>query len=289
MKTFYALFMAVLLAGCSSPPTLKEKNRASIEGIKQVEIFYNKEEHVVHYEVGQQTGQGMWTVGLLLGPLGPLAAGATQYAAVKAGVEATRERSKAFNEAANLSAGSQDMNQDLAEALAAQLREAGKVVKLTRVARLPGARIGETEQKKRAPDPLCAGGVCGTPGMLGGAGAPAPKDEGPRDAEPVAGNGYTPTPGYFPLLLRVTTGYGAPEIYAEYAPLAVVEWALIDDRSGRYLAQQKWAQGKPKPLTYANWDLLKADIPKARAQLRDTLLSYSPGLSKEIFSFEPNR
>ena len=90
---------AVLLAGCSAPPTLKEQHWNAIHSTQKIEIFYNKEEHAVHYGSSQGTGQGIWTVGALLGPVGMLAAAASHYSVVKSGVDATQERSQAFNAA----------------------------------------------------------------------------------------------------------------------------------------------------------------------------------------------
>lgn len=42
--------------------------------------------------------------------------------------------------------------------------------------------------------------------------------------------GLTVTPGYEVMLLRITTGYGAPSLTSDFRPVVMVEYALRDDQ-----------------------------------------------------------
>ena len=115
----------------------------------------------------------------------------------------------------------------------------------------------------------------GSAGSAYPGGVPAPTRQ--KQLAPIAGSGYQPTPGFTPLLLRVTTGYGAAEIYEEYRPVALIQYALIDQVDAKYLTHgtihvpdDKGARG------YQTWDELKADAKQARAQLEVRLLGSVP-------------
>ena len=274
---------AVLLAGCSAPPTLKEQHWNAIHSTQKIEIFYNKEEHAVHYGSSQGTGQGIWTVGALLGPVGMLAAAASHYSVVKSGVDATQERSQAFNAAVKDLASTKDIAEEFALQLGEELRKAGKSVKLTQVPRLPGKLPGESPLAVAAADTTCAGGVCGTPGMLGSPGAPAPRAQGVAVVKPTAGRGYAQTPGFTPLLLRLTTSYVAPDVYSDYRPVAIVEFALVNPATAQYMLHQTVVGEVPNAKKYATWDGLKAEIPAARSQLRQALLTQVVPVKNAIF------
>lgn len=274
------------LVGCSAPPTLKQQNWPSIASAQNIEIFYNKEDHAIHYGASERTGQGLMSVGALLGPIGLVAAAASHYSMVKSGVDATTERSQSFNAAARPLAAAGDMGDEFARQLADELQKSGKVVKLTAIKRLPGKLPGETVTAVPPVDVTCAGGVCGTPGMLRPASAVAPTVAGASAPGPLAGNGYIPTAGYTPLLLRLTTSYIAADIYSDYRPMAVVEAALVSTSDSRYLTYQTLTGGLTDAKKYPTWDALKADVPGARAQLRQALLAQAPQVKKALFEKE---
>ena len=83
--------------------------------------------------------------------------------------------------------------------------------------------------------------------------------------------GVVPTPGYEVMLLRISTGYGAPAVTSDYWPNVVVDYALRDDK----LHPITWNSftvrpGKP---TYFSFDALMKDNKTAYEGLRQALFS----------------
>lgn len=57
-----------------------------------------------------------------------------------------------------------------------------------------------------------------------------PSDRATGGARKMELAGLTATPGYEVMLLRITAGYGAPSLTADFRPIIVVEYALRDDK-----------------------------------------------------------
>lgn len=268
-----AMLAILLLAGCAT--SLKDQNRQAIEQVQRIEIFYNPEEHAVEHRFGEDTGRTLMSLSTLMGAAGLLVATAAAYAIEREAAGQSEARTEAFNREARATAGA-DMNREFAEQLAAELRKDGRLVKLTQVARLPGSRPGQRPPEP-TPEPECKGGICTEP---------AAKPVAAYDPN-VAGHGYAPSPGYTPLLLRVTTGYGAPEIVSAYRPVVRVESALVDPANARYLVHGRISEaGFEGAVTYLSWDDLLADVPRAREQLRLRLLTQVQGTQAALFAFD---
>ena len=94
-------------------------------------------------------------------------------------------------------------------------------------------------------------------------------------------------PGYAPLLLRLTTGYGSPEVLNDFRSVAIVEYALVDPNSHRYILEGKIDSiDKPKGPTYFSWSALLQDASAARSQIRTSLLQTGDAVPSLIFSFD---
>ncbi|MBL0419248.1 hypothetical protein JI739_02700 [Ramlibacter sp. AW1] len=274
-KPFISFALAALfLSGCATP-TLKDHNRKAIENARQIEIIYNAERQHVQHKAGENARAGAGMLGVF-GAVGAIAGAATMYGLEKVAKDQSEERTIAFNrELEPLRAGS-DMNRDFAERLAELLRAEGRVVKLTEVRRLPGSIVGAREPEPRAPDPVCGAGTC-----------PHASSASPDAVLPLAGNGYQASPGYTPLLLRVNTGYTASQIHYPYEPAVLVESALIDPASHRYLVHHRWDYGGTKDRkTYQLWEDLAADVGRAREQVRGMLAAVNPNdVKKALLDF----
>lgn len=66
------------------------------------------------------------------------------------------------------------------------------------------------------------------------------------------------TAGYAPLLLRVTTGYGAESATAAYKSIAVTEFALFDDTTQERLLVTDQLKKRDNGVTYQTFDGLKS-------------------------------
>jgi hypothetical protein len=253
----YVFALALVLAGCATAPTsTKLLNREKIEQTNKIEIFYNPEEHAVVHDFGDQSRHNVLSLSGLLGPVGVLVAAGATGLATKAALDEAVPRSKAFNEAIASEVAAQDMDAEVVQRIADRLESMGKTVKITRVARLPGNKPGLTEEK------------------------PAVHPE-------LATTGFTSTPGYTPLLLRLTTGYGSPDALKDFRSVAIVEYALVDPNSHRYILDGKIDSiDKPKGPTYFTWSALLQDASVARSQIRTSLLQTGEAVPSLIFSFD---
>ncbi|MEJ7929555.1 hypothetical protein WG922_06160 [Ramlibacter sp. AN1015] len=290
-----ALFGCFLLAACASPPSppsLKDHNKAQIEeGTQRVEIFYSPEEHGVVHMFGESGASSMVNAGALFGAGGALFGAVLALAAERQSAEDSAERSREFGRLASEAAASagQDMNREFAEQLASHVRASGREVRLTQVKRLPGHLPGSGADAARAKPAAdaCAGAQCPTPPAAAQQ-PPAPATtEPPAVAAAQAGVGYSPTPGYTPLLVRITTGYGAASVMNSYRPLVVVESALVGAERGEYLAHSRISQSPEgdDARQYLRWTELKEDVPAARQQLATRLFGLSAGVKAALFDF----
>lgn len=264
--TIFALTLSVAmsLTGCATRPSDKELNRERIEQSGKVEIFYSGEEQVVMHVLGENTTRT--TIGLsgLLGPAGMLVALAGTYAANGAALDETMPRTRAFNEAIAPEIAAQDMNAEMAKRIATRLERMGKTVKLTQVPRLPGekpglARAATQPASNRVGGPLGASSLEVSP-----LAAPVVQS---KPAPVLALSGYSVTPGYTPLVLRVTTGYASPDAMSDFRSMAIVEYGLVDPRTGTYLVDGKLTSiDRPSGPTYFTWTSLLENASAARSQ-----------------------
>ena len=277
---FATALVLFALLGCASKPSLKEVNRAQIEQIQQVEIFYNPETHAVVHDFGDVSRQNVVNVAGLFGPFDLIAGAAMAYAASKSALEETAPRTEAFNRAVAAEVAQADMNAEAANALAQRLRASGKTVKVTQVPRLPGAMPGQAPK-----DANVAASVANSTGAPAAAATAMPATKFTEGASP-AFHGYTRTEGYTPLLLRFTTGYAAADVAAAFRSMAIVEYALVDPQHGTYLAEGKlnWVD-RPSGPTFATWPGLLAEASGARAQVRKSLLDASGEVVTQTFAF----
>ncbi|MEO7640085.1 MAG: hypothetical protein ABIU07_01605 [Ramlibacter sp.] len=276
--------VSLALTGCAAaPPAARQVHREAIQQTARIEIFYNAEELTVIHDFGQTTRSNMVGLSGLFGPVGIIVATATSYAATKAAFDRVPERSRAFMAATQAPRQSQDMNREFARELGAQLERAGKTVKLTEVARLPGVRPGLPP----LPTERVSAPVGGPTGSAGGASREMPPRAGMAPSMLVADNGYTATPGYTPLLLRISTGYGASEALAAFKSYVVVEYALVNPANGRYLTDGKSiARNEPAGPTYLVWESLLVDAIKARQQVQKSLFAMQQQVFREVFDFD---
>lgn len=276
------LCSALALAGCATAPrTVEPVSSAELRLIDKVEIFYSPEHHFVAQDFGNDTRSYIGGFSGALGAVGVLATLVVTAVASKAAADQIPIRTREFNLAVKGESPDQDMNRDFAQQLAEQLRGSGRLVKLTEVPRLPGARPGLTASPETPVARMPAGGPTGSSGATVRE-VPAPVPQAPQ-IPPAAGIGYTATPGFAPLLLRVTTGYVSRESYEDYKPMAVVEYALVHPISGQYLADGMLTAAKsPRNPDYPNWEQLRTQAGPARAHLRNALLSVQGRVLPEL-------
>lgn len=101
---------------------------------------------------------------------------------------------------------------------------------------------------------------------------------GPRKMELA---GLTATPGHVVMLLRVTTGYGAPSLTSDFRPIVVVDYALRDEK----LQPITWNsvtsnQGSP---SYFSYDTLLKEKKEAYEGLRQQLFATVGRVMKNDF------
>ncbi|RYX91907.1 MAG: hypothetical protein EOO28_24220 [Comamonadaceae bacterium] len=185
--------------------------------------------------------------GLLLGPTGMVYVMSLHVASKLAASVRAAERGQAFTRAVAASQPGSDINRDFAESLASRIRASGREAKVTATAR----PTGELQAMK-----------------LPGA-APAPTD------------------GYTPLLLRITTGYTAPDAISAFVPVVIV--------------QQRLQHGGPQPdLSYASqytadaaapefmrYDTLLADHAAAYRSLGTILNGATDTVYRNMFGADP--
>jgi hypothetical protein len=253
---FCVIATALTLSGCvSAPHSAKLFNREKIEETNKVEVFYNPEEHVVIHDFGIQSHNLMGLTGLL-GPVGALVAAGASALATKSALDQAVPRSQSFNKAVASEVASLDMDDEVAQHLAERLESMGKIVKITRVSRLAGSKPGLTIEQPYAHPEL-------------------------------ATTGFTPTPGYTPLLLRMTTGYGSPDALTDFRSVAIIEYALVDPNSHRYLVEGKLESiDTPAGPTYFTWLALLQDVSVARSQIRRSLMHTGESVPALIFAFD---
>lgn len=278
------LSFAMCLTGCASRPSNKELNRERIEQSGKVEIFYSGEEQVVMHVLGENTSRTAIGLSGLLGPAGMLVALAGTYAAHSAALDETMPRTRAFNEALALEIAAQDMNAEMAKRMATRLERMGKTVKLTQVPRLPGEKPGLARAETRQPASNRAGGPLGA-STLEVSSMAAPVAQSKR-APVLALSGYSVTPGYTPLVLRVTTGYVSPDALSDFRSLAIVEYGLVDPQTGTYLVDGKLTSiDRPHGPTYFTWANLLENASAARSQIRKSLFETGEALPALMFDF----
>lgn len=277
------LSIAVSLAGCATRPSDKELNRERIEQSGNVEIFYSREEQIVMHVLGEGTTRT--TIGLsgLLGPAGMLVALAGTYAANSAALDETTPRTRAFNEALATEIASQDMNAEMAKRIAMRLERIGKTVKLTQVPRLPGEKPGLAPAETQPVRTRVGGPLGASPAEVNAMADPvAPTKRAPA----IALSGYSVTPGYTPLVLRVTTGYASPDALSDFRSMAIVEYALVDPQTGTYLVEGKLTSvDRPHGPTYFSWPELLENASVARTQIRTSLFETSAAVPALMFDF----
>lgn len=93
--------------------------------------------------------------------------------------------------------------------------------------------------------------------------------------------GLTATPDHVVMLVRITTGYGAPSLTSDFRPVVVVEYALRDDK----LQPITWNsvasnQGSP---SYFSYDTLLKEKKEAYEGLRQQLFSTVGRVMKNDF------
>lgn len=280
-----ALSFLILLtasAGCASrPPTPKELNRPVIERVNRVEIFYTPEEHRVIHQFGNNLGTGVVGAGSWFGAVGTLVGLGVAIAASRSALDEAAPRSAAFNAAVKATA-TGDMNTEAAQHLAQQFEQMGKTVKLTQVSRLPGRKPGMMPE---LPPPQT--GAAYIDPQNAGAQPDQPEWKEPLRAPEVATTGFAPTPGYAPVLLRVTTGYGSPDVLVDFRSVAIVEYALVDPETRNYLVDGQFSSvNEPEGPSYFSWSALLQDAAAARAQLRRSLLQTADPVAASIFAFD---
>jgi hypothetical protein len=99
-------------------------------------------------------------------------------------------------------------------------------------------------------------------------------------------SGYSVTPGYTPLVLRVTTGYASPDALSDFRSLAIVEYGLVDPQTGTYLVEGKLTSiDRPHGPTYFTWANLLENASAARSQIRKSLFQTGEALPALMFDF----
>jgi hypothetical protein len=157
--------------------------------------------------------------------------------------ERTERRSKAFTNAVQESFPDKDLNLQFAQKLAAQIQTGGRIVKITKIER----PVGDQDMFK-------------TPAYLN-----APK-----------------TPGFAPLVLRITTGYGAQSFMSSFGSIVHVGFELGGTGDQKELIST-WSQEGQKGETYMQFDSLLAAHKSAYEELRAELISLAPEVYDKTF------
>lgn len=193
------------------------------------------------YPVIDRGGSAMTGMAGLLGPVGMLVALGADAGSKLTMAERAEARTKEFTKAVRDSFSGESLNAQFANKLADLLRENGRTVKLTQIERPAG-------NARLA--------------------ASTAKD-------------MTPAENFAPLVLRITTGYGAESATSSYQPVIVAEYVLKNS-SGHVLVESRESinEGGNSYLTYQG---LLEDHRNAGEALRKELVALAPLAHKKMF------
>lgn len=90
------------------------------------------------------------------------------------------------------------------------------------------------------------------------------------------------TPGYAPLFLRITTGYGAKDALSSYRPVIVIEQALKRDSQEKTLYQTAFTSPTGEP-TYMAYSTLLERNKEAHDGLRRAMINAADAVYKSMF------
>lgn len=90
------------------------------------------------------------------------------------------------------------------------------------------------------------------------------------------------TPGYAPLFLRITTGYGAKDALSSYRPVIVIEQALKRDGQEKTLYQNTFTSPTDEP-TYMAYSTLLERNKEAHDGLRRGMVNAADTVYKSMF------
>lgn len=243
MRKLVSIIIGItLLAGCAvRPPAYVTQKQSNQHAIEKIQ----KIEILYHaddeYPIIDRGGSGMTGMAGLLGPVGLLIAVGADAGSKLSVAERAASRSKEFTKAIHVSFPDQGLNSQFANKLADLLRASGRTVRLTQVERPVGNDILSMSTIK----------------------------------------GVQQSEGYAPLVLRITTGYGADSATSSYRPILVTEYVLKDEAK-KVLVENKETSNEGEK-TYLTYQGLLEDHIEAREQLRHGLMSLAAVAYKKMF------
>jgi hypothetical protein len=231
-----------LLSGCAAPlPQYLSQKKENQAAIGKIQQVEIFYHADDGYVVLDLGGSSMTGLGGLLGPIGALVALAADAGSKLTMAERAAGRTKEFTNAVRQRFPGQDLNLEFAQKLAALIQETGRTVKITKIDRPTGDML----MSKSIPTNL-----------------------------PVTEN-------HVPVLLRISSGYGAESATTSYRPFIKAEYVLARDAKQVYVENSMTVKDGAK--TYLTYPELLADHEAASNELKSILISLAPTAYKNMF------